>query len=88
MLAALGTLTLAASVAACGGGNTGTSNTSSEPSAPSSTPAGQKVDAATAGEVKGTVTIDGMPPMNAAIKMNADPKCLTFNKGTSQFQET
>ena len=28
-----------------------------------------------------------MAPKNAAIKMNADPKCLTFNK-TPQFQET
>jgi plastocyanin len=84
---ALGLITLAATVAACGGGNSGTSSTSSEPSSPSATPSGQKVDTATAGEVKGTVTLDGMAPKNAAIKMNADPKCVSFNK-TPQFQET
>ena len=84
---ALGLITLAATVAACGGGNSGTSSTSSEPSSPSATPTGQKVDTATAGEVKGTVTLDGMAPKNAAIKMNADPKCVSFNK-TPQFQET
>jgi plastocyanin len=87
MRAVLGTFTLAASVVACGGGNSGTSSTSSEPSSPSATPAGQKVDTATAGDVKGMVTLDGMAPKNASIKMNADPKCVTFNK-TPQFQET
>jgi plastocyanin len=85
-LGTLGLIALAASVVACGG-NSGTSSTSSEPSSPSATPAGQKVDSSTAGEVKGTVTIDGMAPKNAAIKMNADPKCVTFNT-TPQFQET
>jgi len=86
-LGTLGLITLAATVAACGGGNSGTSSTSSEPSSPSATPTGQKVDTATAGGVKGTVTLDGMAPKNAAIKMNADPKCVSFNK-TPQFQET
>jgi hypothetical protein len=46
-----------------------------------------KVDASIAGEVKGTVTLDGMAPKNAPIKMNADPICLRENK-TPQFQET
>jgi len=86
VLGTLGTFTLAATLVACGG-NSGTSSTSSEPSSPSATPAGQKVDTSTAGDVKGTVTLDGMAPKNAAIKMNADPKCVTFNK-TPQFQET
>jgi plastocyanin len=86
-LGALGIMMLAASVVACGGGNSGTSSTSSEPSAPSATPTGLKVDASTAGDVKGTVTIDGVAPKNAAIRMNADPKCVSFNK-TPQFQET
>ena len=85
--AVLGTFVLAGSVVACGGGNSGNSSTSSQPSSPSATPAGQKVDTSIAGDVKGTVTIDGMAPKNAAIKMNADPKCVTFNK-TPQFQET
>ena len=85
-LGSLGIMTLAASVA-CGGGNSGTSSTSSQPSSPSATPAGQKVDTSIAGDVKGTVTLDGMAPKNAPIKMNADPKCVSFNK-TPQFQET
>jgi plastocyanin len=86
-LSALGTMALAASVGACGGGGGGTSSTSSEPSSPSATPAGLKVDASTAGDVQGTVTVDGMVPKNAPIRMNADPQCVTFNK-TPQFQET
>ncbi len=42
---------------------------------------------ATAGDVKGAVTLDGMAPANQAIKMNADPVCLKENT-TPQFQET
>jgi plastocyanin len=87
LLIALGTAALAVSVAACGGGDSGGTTTSSEPSAPAATPAGLKVDAATAGEVNGMVTIDGMAPKNAAIKMNADPICVKENKDP-QFQET
>jgi len=87
LLAVLGIVTLTASVVACCGGNSGTSSTSSKPSSPSATPTGLKVDASIAGEVKGTVTLDGMAPKNAPIKMNADPICLRENK-TPQFQET
>jgi plastocyanin len=77
-------LTLAASVAACGGSKE-TSSTSATPSGAASS--GQKVDMATAGNVSGAVTLDGMPPSNAAIKMNADPVCVKENKNP-QFQET
>src|SRR5437868_2735462 len=76
-------MTLALSAAACGGG----SNKSGEPSAPAATPAGQKVDQSTAGDVKGTVTLAGTAPMNEGIKMNADPYCVKANT-TPQFQET
>ena len=79
-------LALAASVAACGGSQE-TSSTSAKPSSPSATPSGQKVDASKAGDVKGTVTIDGTAPKNQDIKMNADPVCVKENK-TPQFQET
>jgi hypothetical protein len=85
LLVALGTAALAASVTACGGG--APSNTSGDTSAPSATPSGQKVDAATAGEVTGMVTLDGTPPPNAPIKMNADPVCVRENK-TPQTQQT
>jgi len=77
----------AASIVACGGGSSETSSKSAEPSAPAGTPAGQKVDTATAGDVKGTVTMDGTAPKNEPIKMNADPVCVKENKNP-QFQET
>jgi len=75
------------SVAACGGGSQETASKSAEPSSPSGTPSGQKVDTATAGDVKGTVVLDGAAPKNEAIKMNADPVCVKENKNP-QFQET
>jgi plastocyanin len=84
-VSALG-VTLAVSLAACGGKQE-TSSTSAEPAAPAGTPAGQKVDMATAGDVNGAVTLDGMAPKNEPIKMNADPVCVKENKDP-QFQET
>jgi plastocyanin len=81
----LGALALAASVACGGGGNT-TSTGAGEAGAPAA-PAAQKVDPATAGELTGTVTVDGPLPKNDPIRMNADPVCLRENP-TPQFQET
>ena len=79
-------LTLAAAVVACGGKQE-TSSTSAEPSTPGATPAGQKVDTATAGDVKGTAVLDGTAPKNEGIKMNADPVCVKANT-SPQVQET
>jgi hypothetical protein len=79
-------ITLAATLAACGGSQE-TSNKSAEPSSPAATPTGQRVDTASAGSVTGVVTLDGTAPRNEPIKMNADPVCVTQNK-TPQFQET
>jgi hypothetical protein len=79
-------LTLAVTVGACGGGGE-TANTSEEPSAPAGTPAGQRVDTATAGGIKGTVALNGVPPKNEPIRMNADPVCVKEAQGT-QTQET
>ena len=76
-------LALAASVVACGSKEASSTST---PEA-GTTAAGQKVDMATAGDVKGTVTVDGAVPKNEPIKMNADPVCMKANKDP-QFQET
>jgi hypothetical protein len=78
---------LAVSIAACGGGSSEPASTSATPAAPAGAGAGQKVDTATAGDIKGTVTLDGTAPKNEAIKMNADPVCMKENK-TPQTQET
>jgi plastocyanin len=78
--------TLALSIAACGGGSEPASQ-SAAPAASAAAPAGQKVDPATAGEVKGVVSLEGTAPKNEAIKMNADPVCLKEAKGP-QTQET
>ena len=75
-----------ATTLACGGGQE-TSSTSAKPESPSAAPAGQKVDSATAGDVKGVAMIDGAAPKNEAIKMNADPVCVKQNT-TPQVQET
>jgi Carboxypeptidase regulatory-like domain len=75
-------LTCAASVVACGGG--GSQETASIPAA---APGAVKVDPATAGDIKGVVTLEGMAPKNDIIKMNADPVCLKQTKG-EQAQET
>src|SRR5262245_10993438 len=76
-------MTLAATIACGGGGDT------SKPAdtAAVATGSGPKVDAATAGSIKGSVTLDGAAPKNEAIKMNADPVCLQQAKGP-QMQET
>ena len=54
-----------ATTLACGGSQE-TSSTSAKPESPSATPAGQKVDSATAGDVKGVAMLDGAAPKNEA----------------------
>ncbi|MGE0703233.1 MAG: carboxypeptidase regulatory-like domain-containing protein [Vicinamibacterales bacterium] len=82
-LSALG-VTLAATLTACGGGETETPAASSAPAAAAG---GQRIDAATAGTVTGTVTVDGPAAKNEAIRMNADPVCVREAPG-EQLQET
>jgi plastocyanin len=79
-------LIFAATLVACGGGQE-SSSTSGAPGAPAGAASGQKVDTATAGTVTGVVMLEGMPPANEPIKMNADPVCLKEVKGP-QTQET
>jgi plastocyanin len=76
-------LGLAAAVVACGGGN----KESSAPAESAAAGGGQKVDPATAGEISGVVSFDGVAPKNEPIKMNADPVCVKENP-TPQTQET
>jgi len=71
-----------AGAVACGGGT----NTAGSPESTTAKPAagaasGPKVDAATAGEIKGLVVLDGQAPKNEVIKMNADPVCMRESKG-------
>jgi len=76
---AIAALGLALVVASCGG---------RAHDEPSPLPAqGLRIDPATTGQIDGTVTVDGVPPANAPIQMNADPVCLREN-ATPQFQET
>ena len=81
-------IALAASVVACGGGSQEAAKTAESAAAPAGAAAGgEKVDPATAGDVKGVVSLDGVAPKNEVIKMNADPVCVSANK-TPQVQET
>ena len=78
-------LALAASVA-CGGGKAPESAAPAAP--PPAAAGGQKVDPATAGDVKGVVTLDGTAPKNEPIKMNADPVCVKDNRRRSSRKPT
>jgi len=76
-------LALVASLAACGGGSkSDDSDIPSDTGGGQSSGSGPKVDAATAGELKGAVALNGAVPKNEVIKMNADPVCLKEAKGT------
>ena len=78
---------VAASVAACGGGSQQTESTTSSAAPAASAPAGSSpVDAATAAEVKGVVSVDGSVPANEQIKMNADPICLRQASGPQSME--
>jgi plastocyanin len=79
-------LALAVSITACGGNKQESASTSATPEA-GGAGGGQKIDMATVGNVKGSVTVDGAVPKNEPIKMNADPVCAKANS-TPQFQET
>ena len=78
---------LSASVAACGGG--GQESSAPASTAPVASAGGSKVDPATAGDIKGVVTLTGAAPKNEPIRMNADPICVkqTASQG-AQSQET
>lgn len=79
-------LVLSFGVAACGGGSQPAPAPASTPE-PSAAPA-TTVDPATAATVAGKISLEGTPPANAPIRMNADPACVAANKGQNPTQET
>jgi plastocyanin len=79
-------VTLSVSLVACGGGQESSAPATTTSTAPAAT-GGQKVDPATAGDVKGVVSLTGAAPKNEPIRMNADPVCVKEAKGP-QTQET
>ena len=71
---ALAAVTLAAAITACGGTDT---SKSAQPASPKAAPDAQKVDAATAGTIKGKVLLEGAAPEMPVIKMSSDPACAS-----------
>jgi hypothetical protein len=49
-------------------------------------PDAKRVDVSKAGSVSGRVLIEGQPPANAPIKMQADPACIKANPGGAAFE--
>jgi plastocyanin len=78
---------LAISVVACGGGSQKSESGSAATTTGASAGGGKKVDAATAGELKGTVTLEGTAPKNATIKMMADPACMRVATGEQTMED-
>lgn len=62
-------------IVAIGCGGNKSESTDNAPAAPAGAPAGKTVDAATAGEVSGTVTLDGPAPKMKPINMAAEASC-------------
>jgi plastocyanin len=79
-------LAAALSVTACGGKKDNLDDDTAG-GAPSAASSGAKVDPATAADITGTVTLDGVAPKNEPIRMNADPVCIKEAKAP-QVQET
>ncbi len=63
----------ALAMAGCGGNKQESSDNSAPPAA--NAPAGKPVDPATAGEITGSVKLDGMAPKARTINMAAEPAC-------------
>jgi plastocyanin len=74
---------LAFVMAGCGGKK----EESAETAAPASAPAGKTVDAATAGEVTGSVKLDGAAPKMRTISMAAEPACAKGHTGPVTSEE-
>src|SRR5215469_12918860 len=65
----------ALSIAGCGGGNKESTSEAPSSAPAANAPAGKSVDPATAGEVTGTVKLEGTAPKMKGINMAAEPAC-------------
>ena len=72
-------LLLSISLAGCGGGEKTSEQPAPAPATPAAAPAAP-IDAATAGEITGTVAFDGTAPAKVRIHMDAVPACTQTNK--------
>ncbi|MCH7750482.1 MAG: carboxypeptidase regulatory-like domain-containing protein [Acidobacteria bacterium] len=67
---------------ACGGGGGGGGETAA-PAATPAAPAAAPVDSASAGNIAGTVMIEGTPPGAEELRMSSDPVCVQQATNTS-----
>jgi plastocyanin len=79
---AIGAFALA--LVGCGGSKT---ESPGGPAPAASAPAGKSVDPATAGEVAGSVKLDGTPPKMKTISMAAEPACTKGHTGPVTSEE-
>jgi plastocyanin len=79
---ALGVFAL--SIAGCGGNK---ESTTESPAPAANAPAGKTVDQATAGEVSGSVKLDGAAPKMKAINMAAEPACAKARTSPATSEE-
>ena len=70
-------LVLSFGVAACGGSQPAPAPATQEPAAARPRP----LTRPSAATVAGKINLEGTPPANAPIRMNADPACVAANKG-------
>ncbi len=75
----------AMAITGCGGKKDETSENSAAPAA--SAPAGKTVDPATAGEVTGSVKLDGAAPKMKTINMAAEPACAKAHTSPAMSEE-
>jgi plastocyanin len=73
---------MAVVAAACGGGKEEAPSTGGTGSGTPAGGAASAVDPNTAGNISGTIKLDGAAPKAEPIRMNADPVCVREGKGT------
>ena len=81
---ALAAVPVLAMAIACGGGEPAAPADSSATAAPAA--GAMTVDSATAGTITGSVMLEGTPPEEQVIRMNADPVCMREAPGTQRTE--